>query len=534
MKPPRFLPLLVLITFSLASISPAETKPSGRTALDETAILKFARQLAKDRTVEANITGQGQDNYTFDTDSDGKIHVTAGTARGVLYAVYDVLDGKTSGKESPAFSIRGINPCESLARHTPEMIARLIDRMGHWKMNRIIIHSEYGFERHKELILRECGKRGIEPVYYLYDNVCFGNAVPRTYWAMDGKGKVRAPYDHLEAYNRVCASKTEGFGPYRKGVDSYLAKHTDFRQVMFATADGGDYCQCPECSLKGPWEQVLPFFNMFFDEASDRNRELLVYQDRYEVPKDVSNIGKLNGVMYDLHSRNRMSTLADSGKKTGNRYLYDRLLEWRKVVSGTLYIFENMMIQGDWGVPTYSVQAYLEDLRQFKTDGIDGMIYEVYEPGIRSHLPALDVLSKAMWRPFDQFQVTENADPEFQQFRRLVGNSRSTRNLESLKSLNTYLLNLPDRDRFDWLYIGFSSMKRCDAKAKSILLQTNDPKEKLFLETNKIWDFLEKVESLPGDSPRETTGKVIEKIVRRLQETTTTNLETKQSRKTPQ
>ena len=58
---------------------------------------------------------------------------------------------------------------------------------------------------------------------------------------------------------------------------------------------------------------------------------------------------------------------------------------------------------------------------------------------------------------------------------------------------------------------GFSSMKRCDAKARSILLQAKDPKEKLFLETNKIWDFLEKVES-----PRETTGRIIEQIVGRL------------------
>ena len=506
--------LLTLIgLLACAAVSPAPAQPATPrpdTSADSS-ILDFARQLAAGRKVEARITGEGGDAYEFTATTNGIVRVVAGTARGVLYAVYDVLDGKTSGKESPAFSVRGINPCESFARHTPEMVARLIDRMGRWKMNRIIIHSEYGFERHKELILRECGKRGIEMVYYLYDNVCFGNAVPRAYWAVDNKGKVRAPYDHLEAYNRVCASKSEGFGPYRKGVDSYLGRHPDFRQVMFATADGGDYCQCPECSLKGPWEQVLPFFNLYFDAASDRTRELLVYHERYEVPKDLSRIGNLNGVMYDLHSRNRMSALADSGKKTGNRYLYDRLLEWRKAVSGTLYIFENMMIQGDFGVPSYNAEAYLEDLRQFKKDGIDGMIYEVYEPGIRPHLPALDVFSKAMWRPFDNFQVTENADPEFQQFRRLVGNSRSTRNLESLKALNTYLVNLPDRDRFDWLYIGFTSMKRCDAKAKSILFQTSDRKEKLFLETNKIWDFLEKVEN-----PRETTGRIIEQIVGRL------------------
>lgn len=505
--------LTVLIFLSLVVASGPvfpSVIPNG-TAVDESAILAFARQLAIGKTVEAKITGKGQDCYEFDTASDGTIHVKAGTARGVLYAVYDVLDGKTSGKETPSFSVRGINPCESFSRHTPDMIIRLIDRMGRWKMNRIIIHTEYGFERYKDLIVRECAKRGIELVYYLYDNVCFGNAVPRAYWAVDKQGKVRAPHDHLEAYDRVCASKTEGFGPYRKGVESYLSKHSDFRHIMFATADGGDYCQCPECSLKGPWEQVLPFFNLFFDVASDRTRELLVYHERYEVPKDLSRIGKLNRVMYDLHSRNRMSALTDSGKKTNNRYLYDRLLEWRKAVSGTLCIFENMMMQGDFGVPNYSVEAYLEDLRQFRQDGINGMIYEVYETGIRPHLPVLDVLSKAMWRSSDQYQIKEDANPELQHFYRLVRNFKSAPNLENLKALNTFLLNHPDRDRFDWLYIGFTSMKRCDAKAKSKLSQTSDPLERLFLETNKLWDFMEKVEN-----PRETTGRIITKIMERL------------------
>jgi hypothetical protein len=84
-------------------------------------------------------------------------------------------------------------------------------------------------------------------------------------------------------------------------------------------------------------------------------------------------------------------------------------------------------------------------------------------------------------------------------------------NLQNLKALNAFLLSHPDRDRFDWLYIGFTSMKRCDAKAKSKLSQTSDPLEKLFLETNKLWDFMEKVEN-----PRETTGRIITKIMERL------------------
>ena len=44
------------------------------------------------------------------------------------------------GKEKPEFSIRGLNPRESLNRHTKEQIIKLIDRMGRWRMNTIIIH----------------------------------------------------------------------------------------------------------------------------------------------------------------------------------------------------------------------------------------------------------------------------------------------------------------------------------------------------------------------------------------------------------
>ena len=286
------LALIAVLTSASAALAAAENGPSRSGPLDETPVLEFARQLAAGRKLETRITGGGGDAYEFTTTADGAIWVTSGMARGVLYAVYDVLGGKSSGRESLAFSVRGINPCESLSRHSPEMVARLIDRMGRWKMNRIIIHSEYGLDGHKDLILHECGKRGIELVYYLYDNLCFGNAVPRAYWAVDKQGEVRAPYDHLECYDRLCASKPEGFVAYRKGVDGYLEQHPNFRQVMFATADGGDYCRCPECREKGPGAQCLPFFNIFFDEAAGRCRELFVYTERYQLPNDLSRIRK--------------------------------------------------------------------------------------------------------------------------------------------------------------------------------------------------------------------------------------------------
>ena len=102
-------------------------------------VFSFARELYG-KEIKADLKNDGSDWYEFSVGPGGKLYVKAGTERGVLYAVYDVLDGKKSGKEKPEFSIRGLNPRESLNRHTKEQIIKLIDRMGRWRMNTIIIH----------------------------------------------------------------------------------------------------------------------------------------------------------------------------------------------------------------------------------------------------------------------------------------------------------------------------------------------------------------------------------------------------------
>jgi len=525
-----FIPIVCMVVNRPLLAAPSASSKAG--GLDKPAMLAFARQLAAGRTIEANITEQGDDGYEFNVLTNGVIHVTAGNARGVLYAVYDVLGGKTSGKESPAFSVRGLNPCESLARHSPEMLTRLIDRMGRWKMNRLIIHSEYGFKANKDLILRECDQRGIDLVYYLYDNLCFGDVVPRSGWAVDEQGKLRPLFDHLECYDRLCASKAENFPPYRQGVIHYLHEHPDFRRVMFATADGNNYCQCPACLEKSPWDQCLPFFDIFFDQAAGHSRELLVYDERYKLPPDLSRIRKLDGIMFDLHSRSREVSLADPKSESGpmpsryfsidprsrettrNRYFYKRLREWRDAFPGTIYAFENLMIQGAWGVPTYNVPAYLEDLRQLHKDHINGMVYEAFEPGIRGNLPALNVLAQALWHPDQQFEIKEDHDPDLEHFHRLVRDFRASSNLTNLKALNNWLVNHPNRDEFDWSYIGFNSIRAVlskDQRLNARLLDAATDQEKVFLQTNKLWDFMEKV-----DNPRETTARIIRQMLEQL------------------
>ena len=102
-----------------AKTSPAADSPEQR----DSPVLRFARQLARGVPFGREFRRDGSDAYRFKVGEDGAIDVESGSQRGVLYAVYDVLAGKTSGDEKPAFAIRGLFPCDATQRHTREMYA---------------------------------------------------------------------------------------------------------------------------------------------------------------------------------------------------------------------------------------------------------------------------------------------------------------------------------------------------------------------------------------------------------------------------
>jgi hypothetical protein len=517
---------------------------------NQSAVLAYALELAGSRTIRYEVMHDGTDGYTFHQAEDDSFAVTAGSGRGVLYAVYDILDGQTSGGGRPAFSIRGINPCESLARHTPEQLTKLIDRMGRWRMNRIIIHSQYGFDEHRALIERETAKRGIEIVHYTYYNLAFCEGIPTKHFAKRKDGAPKPKGTRLECYDRLCASDPEGLALYAEGVERYMKAHPDFRHQMLATADGYDYCECEACRGKNPIAQWEPFFNRFFDHAPDRSREALIYVNRFSVPDDLTRIRRLDGVMFDTHLRVRRDPLRQ-GVRRGfprtvdeevvdpraagipfNRYLFERLKEWRAAYPGNLYVFENLMVQGLFGLALPNVSVYLDDIRAFYLEGIDGVVYEAYETGIRYFLPHLERIALALWNPElpyepDDFETTYLNDlesPEWPgdvywndylkklpepEIYRLGANYKSSPSWANCLALLQAILTREDRDRFDWLYIGFTTMHYLHTQVAPV--PNPDPLEELFLTTHKVWDFMNKVEK-----PRETAGAVIERLVERL------------------
>lgn len=382
---------------------------------DSRSILALAREVYGCEVI-AEIGGETNDAYIFHVGVDGTLHVKSGTPRGVLYAAYDAASGKRSGRESPEFSIRGLNPCESLNRHTSGQIGRLIDRMGRWRMNTLLIHSNYGFQAHRALIELEAARRGIELVHYTYSNLCFLDGIAPEHFAKGSDGQPM--WKRAECETRLCVSDTEGLRHYAANVRRYLDAHPDYERLLFATADGARNCRCVSCAGKNAIAQWHPVFDAFFDAAHGRRKlEMLAYVQRFSVPSDLSRVGKLDRVLFDMHLRYPRTPFGvhHEWMKTGvryghddalqdsrgycpiNVYLWDRLAEWREAFKGQLYVFENLMIQGIWGCPRPNTSIYLEDLRNFRKLGIAGVVYEAFEPGIGPFLPTFDAIAATMW-----------------------------------------------------------------------------------------------------------------------------------------
>lgn len=529
-------PRTSMLLFAFAAFGPmangsaAAAEASAKAVSSEGAIapvLRFAQQLAGERMIRATIRHDGSDAYQFKVAGDKAVEVECGSERGVLYAVYDVLDGKSSGGETPAFAIRGLFPCDAAQRHTPEMMRRLIDRMGRWRMNTLVIITHYGYGEFADLIEQECAKRGIDVTHYLYYQLAFCQAVPRECYSVDAQGKPRPPKDRLENEDRLCASNSKALELYREGVRRYEREHGDQLRQIFATPDGLCYCQCVNCRRLGPVGQAMPFFRGFMEETNDRGlrRELLVYFQRYQLPEDMSLVRHTDAIMFDDHTRNPQWPLHDPDNMAGpdwahkeidprsrdasrNRYLFDRLLEWRAAYQGQLYIHENLMIQGAYGVPRFNTRVYLEDLRQFQKAKIDGVVYEAFECGIRPFLPSFDVLSRALWNPSIEFAIHDDANPELHEFYRLVEKTYQENDWPSCRDLMIYLLGRPDREEFDWLFIGYDSMKR--AYAQLPIADLTDEEREL-ITTRKLWDYME-----GRPNARQTVGRLIEQVAQKL------------------
>jgi hypothetical protein len=467
----------------------------------------------------------------------------------------------------PQFNIFGINPCESLSRHTPAQIEKLISRMTDWGMNTIIIHAQYGYIEHKELITELCLKNNIKRIYYIHSLMDFNKKWPKEFFALDDSGNTRT--SKLENETRLCVSNNQAIKLFRENSKAFFnssifPKNTAF---LFTDADGYLYCQCEKCQKLGPVEQWNKLFKIIVEEMlkSDNGFEAyyLSYVWRYKLPSDMSVFNDVNGVFFDTHQRYRWKALDEHHETTVlsqieaqkdervndsclNQYLYDRLKDWRKKYAGKLIVFENLMLQGSLSCPQPYTANLLRDLELYKKIDIDGIIYEAFEPGIQSFTDQLGVLSNYITTGKTEYRKNEleenctnflKENPESFNFKNqfnvlsylttdlfngidLLKTNFPTDNLLHKYSifLKEFLINrnwqnyskvvkfvIDNKERFDFLMISFNLARAVPKNSWPDDLPGEISK---FLTEDKLWDFMK-----TSNNPIGYTTGVVRKLL---------------------
>ena len=448
--------------------------------------------------------------------------------------------------KTPRFAVRGINVCESLARHTPDQVATLIERMAKWKMNTLIVHSCYGYKLHRKLIEDMCGQTGIQIAYYVQTALAFNAGADPDIFALDTDLKPRTPKACNET--RLCPSNETARNQFRSGAENFF-KSDDVQPgstLILMDADGYLFCQCPKCRNIKPVDQWAIFLEIALEQAEKANKALkiehLSYVWRYAIPKNFEIFKNITGVLFDTHQRFRWRALnqphphyffseleaqADERAKELplNQYLLERLTEWRKKFSGKLYVFENLMIQGSISCPQPYTENLLKDLDIYESLGLQGVVYEVFEPGIQSFEKQLDILSSALltkpqsYQPSELEKMTKKLKgEEFIDYNPAVGYLALDEEkiisairadgfdellCEYIILFRKFLLNrtiknyneviiyvMKNRDRFDWQMAAFNLLRLIPKEN----IPSIDDKEFLkFINTNKLWDIQEEM-----------------------------------------
>ncbi|GEM_PF-653489 len=520
---------------------------------NEAKILAFARREAGDLAVELKVLPEPGDRYAVERRGAG-IRVTGSNARSCLHGVYHALGGRAPGVFRAAFTTRGINTCESLARHTPAELRQLIDRMGKWRLNSLVVHVNYGWKRHRELIVEECAKRGIDLVFYVYTSMAFLPPDAPVRWLATWEDGT--PYtQRVECETRLCVSDPEGVEAFRRGAREFFKTQTGpAARLVAMTGDGYGHCRCPKCRGLNPVEQWQPLLKCFVDAGSElapeKELESLVYVQRLRPPADMALHRRLDGVLFDDHLRNRWRPLGDEHPiHVKNReaevdpaaegvpvniYLMDRLREWREKFDQRLCVFHNLQLHGALSCPQPNTAVLLEDLRRWQRLGVDGVVYEALN-GMAYFEEQLRILSDGLWDPSIPYTATrlerwcsdrcppgplfflKQFDFPWDSFkdqfddvlREHMENIREFYASSSPENLRRVVQHMyAHADRIDRLSSSFRFLKMVHAQHP---LTGATAEENRFLASTKPWDFME-----PLADPISETDAVIQSLVSRL------------------
>ena len=438
----------------------------------------------------------------------------------------------------PSFKIRGFNLCESILRHSPEQLRDFIRRMKKLRMNTIIIHYDYGWQRYKELIVEEARKAGIEIIL-----MTFG---PRTFFSYTdwkpewfAKKQDGTPFTReLECETHPCRYQPEALEAFAFGARQWLLSlPPQIKHVHMRAADGLNFCCCEKCRILPDHEKWQPFVDIFVDTLcktrSDLEFECDLYVKRYNLPQNISAYHKMDRIMYDTFFRhphtpigeespNRTAVFYAATEKnpdanSPNQYHRNRLLDWTEQIPGKLYIHENAMGQCYQGVFQHNTGTMLKDLEFYKRLGLQGVCYEAYEPGYAGFATHFEVLADAM------IDLSGAKDYKSSQLEQELTNDcamecfcddlefpleRYFKDYTIVKHVDFFRRNwtapeagnyrkyidfaFEHEKRFDPLFIGFFNAKWGIDKGALDFSRASEEAQYM-LSHHKLWDFMEKI-----------------------------------------
>ena len=452
------------------------------------------------------------------------------------------------------FQVRGFNPCESLLRHKPEQLRAFIRRMKTYHFNTLIIHSDYGWRRYQDLITEECLNAGVEITLMVFGPRTFYSLTDwkSSWFAKDENGK---PFtERPECETHPCASNPESLQAFQDGAEKYIASlpHS-LKRLHMRAGDGFMFCRCEKCRRIPEHEQYYPFVKVFIQAAKkvrpDLKLETDLYIKRYFMPSDIEPYKELDRLMFDTFYRhpfypigskkdqcNRfvMQYAAPEGwadTDTPNEFYLKRLREWSDIFPGKVYIHENVMCQGYWGVSQHNTGVYLEDLDLYRKLGLAGICYEAYEPGFPAFENTFFQLSQGKsvgdTAEFEKMLVNSNmkvfgADPAFPYERylsplyaRLARYFAAMLNggLNAQQYRELVELEWEHEDLLDPLLVGYAAARDGMLNGTLRFDKLSAPAQD-FISRRKLWDFMEDIPL--SEDPRKVCKDLIFELAQKV------------------
>ena len=454
------------------------------------------------------------------------------------------------------FDIRGFNPCESLLRHSPEMLRRFIRRMKRLNFNSIIIHYDYGWRRYRELILEECAKAGVEITLMTFGPRTFfkHSGWEKSFFAQREDGSLFT--EKLECETFPCRFAPGVLEAFEAGAKAWLKGiPPQIRRVHMRAPDGFDFCQCPRCRSLEPQDRWNPFVERFAKAVRETRPDLLpetdIYVRRYDFPQDMSPYSAMRRIMFDTFPRtptfplgsaedqasrgamhNTYGSFRDSVEMTCNTAMLQKLTDWNQAFPDRLYVHENIMKQGYAGNFQYGTLSYLEDIRTLHALGVQGICFEAFEPGYSFFSDLFELLAKVIGGEAWDYAPTE-LDNAIRELRCHWFCDRPDFPLEryisdpvALKSQQFYQRQYADMsadffrrytrfamehaDRLDDIYIGYIQARAHLRHGKIRFSGLSDEAQRM-LASRKLWDFMEEIpDSL---NPRSVCRRILEELL---------------------